>query len=115
MPVSADIVLNSLYTYRNTSNLTISGKEATCKTIVDGYIGETTKISFAQTLQKKNSSGSWSTVKTWSKTVNDYSYTYTNKYSGLAKGTYRVKTSATVYSGNKSEVVTSYSAEKTVK
>lgn len=43
MPVSADIVLNSLYTYRNTSNLTISGKEATCKTIVDGYIGETTK------------------------------------------------------------------------
>ena len=73
------------------------------------------EISFAQTLQKKNSSGSWSTVKTWSKTVNDYSYTYTNKYSGLAKGTYRVKTSATVYSGNKSEVVTSYSAEKTVK
>ena len=112
---SADATICDLYNRSCTSSISISGNTATCQSKVIGYNGETTKISFSQALQKKNSSGSWSTVKSWGKTVNDFSYTYSNKYSGLAKGTYRVKTTATVYAGNKSETVTRYSSTQTVR
>ena len=113
--VSADIIVNNLYTDNCASRLSISNGTATCMSVVDGFRGKTTKIVIAQTLQKKSSTGSWSNSKTSSKTVNSYTASLSNSYSGLAKGTYRVKTSAVVYSGNKNEAVTSYSAEKTVK
>ena len=116
IPVSADIIsTNSLYTDSCTTNLTVSGKDASCISKVTGFRGKTTKIVITQTLQKKNSSGSWSSVKSSSKTENSYTASLAKSYSGLAKGTYRVKTTATVYSGNKSETVTSYSSTKTVR
>ena len=115
MPVSADISIQNLYTYSCTSKLSISGSTASCVSEVNGYSGKTTKIVITQILQKKNSSGSWSNAKSSNKTVNSSSGSLSSTYSGLAKGTYRLVTSATVYAGNNREVVTSYSSTKTVK
>ena len=117
MPVSADIItINNLYTQNCTSRLSISGNTASCMSVVDGFSGKTTKIVITQTLQKKNSSGSWTNSQTAnSNAINSYKGSFSKSYSRLAKGTYRVKTTATVYSGNKSETVTSYSSTQTVR
>lgn len=117
MPVSADMItINSLYTDNCTSKLSISGGKASCTSVVDGFNNTTTKIVIVQRLQKKNSSGSWSNVQSWNSTINGHkaAVTKTTK-DNVSKGTYRAMTSATVYSGNKSEVVTSYSSSVTVK
>ena len=114
--VSADASICDLYTKTVTSTLTLSGSTANCSSTVVGSSGVTTKIVITQSLQKKNSSGSWTNSKTaTSNAINSYKGSFSKSYSGLAKGTYRVKTTATVYAGNKSETVTSYSSTKTVR
>ena len=104
----------TLYTDYATSTLTISGTKATCVSKATGYSGETTKIVMEQTLQKKTSSGGWSEVASWSETDTGYIGSATNTKSSLSSGTYRLKTVFTVYAGNDYEVLTKYSAEKTV-
>ena len=111
----ADASICNLYTEYCESSLSISGKTATCKSQVTGSTGKATKVVVEQTLQKKTSTGSWSNVKIWSKTLEKISGTVTNTKSDLSKGTYRLRTKATVYSGNKSEVITKYSSSVTVK
>ena len=79
-----------------------------------GYSGKTTKIVIKQTLQKKSSSGTWTTVGTSSNTINSHINVYSKKYTSLSSGKYRLKSVFTVYAGNKSETITKYSSEKTV-
>lgn len=112
---SADASICDLYNKSCSSDISISGSTATCHSKVIGISGKTTKICINQVLEKKNSSGSWIYCKSSSKTENGVYSSLTKSYSALAKGTYRVKTTAYVYAGNKSETVTRYSSTQTVR
>ena len=109
-PVNNDIAVYYLYTDSVSSTISISNKTATCKSLVYGVAGTTTKIEVTQTLQKKNGN-SWDKVSNWNKTYNTWLCNYVNSKSSLSGGTYRVKTVAKVYSSTKYETVTSYSKE----
>lgn len=113
--VSANgVSLYTTYLYTCSSTLTISGTTATCDSNATGYYGETTKISISQTLQKKNSSGDWEYVDSWSETDQGYKGSATNYKYNLSSGTYRLKSVFTVYAGSDSETVEKYSFEKTI-
>lgn len=101
-----DDEISLLYSYTSSvsSNISISSKTATCNSIVTGIIGTTTKIVITQRLQKKNGD-SWSKVQSWTKTVNSYSASFTNKKESLASGTYRTRTIAKVYKGSAYETI----------
>lgn len=100
------------YTISASSTLSISSKTATCKSVVVGMSGITTKIVFTQYLQKKVD-GVWTTVKTWTATKTQVSASFTNTKSSLASGTYRTRTVAKVYKGTAYETVTSNSVTVT--
>ncbi len=111
---ASEIAPMALYTYSSSSTLTISEATATCTSKATGYSGETTKIVISQVLQKKTSSGTWSSVSSWSETDTGYIGSATNKKSSLSNGTYRLKTVFTVYAGTNFEEITKYSTEKTI-
>lgn len=102
------------YTSLCSSSLVISGKTATCYSLVTGYRGTTTKIVIMQVLEKKNSAGEWKNYAVWSTTIFDYLGSLTSTKTNLESGTYRLRSVFYVYSGSKKETITKYSAEKTV-
>lgn len=102
------------YTRECSSDLSISGTTATCESSVTGYYNKTTKIVITQTLQKKNSSGNWDDICSWSGTIYSFQGSLINTKSSLSSGTYRLKTVATVYAGTSNETITKYSKEKTI-
>lgn len=106
--------IKTLYTALFSSTLLTTGNTATCKSSLTGYKGETTQIVIGQYLQKKNSSGNWTTVKSASTTINYYKGSFTKTYSGLSSGTYRLKSSFVVYAGSNFETLMMYSNEKTI-
>ena len=108
------ISINYAYTRSCNSDIVVSNTTITAKSTVMGYSGKTTKIVIKQTLQKKSSSGTWTTVGTSSNTVNSHINVYSKKYTSLSSGKYRLKSVFTVYAGNNSETITKYSSEKTV-
>ena len=108
------ISINYAYTSSCSSDISVSGSTITAKSSVIGYNGTTTKVVIKQTLQKKTSSGTWTSAGTASSTTNSYRATLSKKYTGLSSGNYRLKSVFTVYAGNKSETITKYSSEKTV-
>lgn len=96
--------------YSNTlaTSFSISNKTAKMAGTVSGIPGVTTKIHIKLTLQKY-SSGSWSKVVSYEKTVNDFDATLYKERS-VTSGKYRVKGVYTVYKGTKSEQSTLYSS-----
>jgi len=114
--VPPDVSPQYSYTQSCSSELTISGSTATCKSNAIGYYNETTKIVIKQALQKKNSSGNWINVKnaTWTGTVYNFQGSITNSKSSLSNGTYRLRSVFTVYAGTSYETITKYSKEKTI-
>lgn len=115
VPVSADNSDISLYSEDFVSTLTISGTTATCKSSGKDSTYQATKIIVNQSLQKKNSSGNWTIVQAWSNTINSHQGTVTNRKSGLASGTYRLKSTFYQYSGNTCTATnTAYSSSKTI-
>ena len=92
--------------------LSITDNTASCLSTVVGYYNVTTKIRIEQTLQKKNGS-SWSDKVIFTNTYNTNVAIYSTQKSGLASGTYRLKTVAKVYSGDDYETVTKYSSTHT--
>ena len=112
---SSEVILRALYTKSCNSDLSISGTNAICKSIVIGYSGQTTQIGITQILEKKNSSGTWVYCKSSSITQDGSYAKLENTFKNLAKGTYRLKTSAVVHEGKYYENVVRYSSEKTVK
>ena len=111
---AVQITTYSLYTYSTSSKLMASQTTAVCTSTAIGYSGETTKIVFNQTLQKKTSSGSWNNVDGWSKTVYSYKGSVSNTKQGISSGTYRLKTVFKVYAGSSFEEMTKYSTEETI-
>lgn len=112
---SADASICTLYTKSYSSELSVSGRSAYCKSVVTGYNGQTTQIGITQILEKKNSSGTWVYCKSSSITQDGSYAKLENTFKNLAKGTYRLKTSAVVHEGKYYENVVRYSSEKTVK
>lgn len=102
------------YTCNCSSVLSISGSSATCTSSATGYYGETTKISVYQVLQKKTSSGSWTSVGSWQETDVGYNGYASNTKTGLSSGTYRLYTVFTVYAGSNYETIEKYSSTKTI-
>ena len=101
--------------YVTSSELTVSGTKATCTSSTTGK--STVKITAKQTLQKQGLLWTWSTVSgaSWTKTVNASSIYMTNSKTGLASGTYRLKTVFTLTaSDGTTETVTVYSDEREI-
>lgn len=94
------------------TTLGISSGTATSTCRVVGTTKKITKISITMYLQKKSSSGSYSTIETWSGSKNSYCYTL-KKSKGVSKGTYRVKARITCYKSGKSESSVHFSNTKT--
>lgn len=92
--------------------LNISSGVATSSCKVSGNIGDVTKISITMYLQKKSSSGTYSTIQTWSGSKSSNYYNF-SKTCSVSKGTYRVKAKITCYKGSTSETTTKYSTVKT--
>lgn len=102
------------YTRECSSELSTSGKTATCKSSATGYYNETTEIAVQQYLQKKNSSGNWEDICSWNETIDGFKGSVTNTKSSLSSGIYRLKTVFTVYAGTASETVYAYSNEEII-
>ena len=103
-----------LYTSSANSDLTITANTANCKSVVTGYMGQTTKIEVEQILEKETSTNNWVEVKTWTTTVYSYKISFTNEKSKLSSGKYRVTTIAKVYVGDNFEQTTTHSTETVV-
>lgn len=103
MPMSANA--------RQLAELSISSGTAAVTARASGMPGEVTKISITMYLQKKNSSGSYSTVKSWKGSKSGTYYRF-RRTCQVSKGTYRVKARITSYKGSKSETVTKFSSVK---
>lgn len=101
------------YTSDVTTDLSISGSQATITVGFTGYNGVTTKCTIDFILQKKYLFFFWSDVCSWSTTIYSYQGSYAPTFSLTEHGTYRVKAVYTVYSGSESETITDYSSEVT--
>ena len=98
-----------------TSNLSISGQTAYCKSNANGI--NAVSITVEQTLQKQGFLWLWYGVDgaNWTTTVNDNSISVVNTKSGLSSGKYRLKSVFTFTDKNgKSETITVYSNEKSI-
>lgn len=124
VPASAEEILpNNLVAspyYQNISSaaslLTITSTTAKCESTVTGRTN-TKSITISQTLEMHWFATWFLTVSdaTWETTSTSKSVTFQNTKSGLASGTYRVKSVFTVTTtSGQTETVTVYSAEKTV-
>ncbi len=96
---------------QKTVSLSISSGTATSSVKVKGEPGGITKIAITMYLQKKSSSGSYSTIATWSGSKKSYYYSL-KKSKSVSKGTYRVKARITCYKNGKSESSVHFSNTK---
>lgn len=111
----SNTIITPYYVYIKDSKNTIavSGNSATCRSELYGAPA-VTKVTAIQYLEKKNSGGSWTAVAAWNGSANGSVLKMQNTKSGLAKGTYRVRTYFTMYAGSKTEKVERASASKTI-
>ena len=115
--VSAESVTFDFGGINKSSQLTISGTTATCKSQIIELSGTVKSVTIKQTLQIHWFASWFLTVSnaTWETTSTSKSVTFQNTKSGLASGTYRVKSDFTVTTtSGQTETITVYSAEKTV-
>lgn len=94
-----------------------TGKNVECISNIVVYSTETW-VSITQTIEKKSSSGSWTSTKyTWSKTADNSSigYIFTNSTNISDSGTYRLRSDLVVKMANGTkETVTSHSGTITI-
>ena len=107
-PAEPGIIEEYQYTSSISSDLSISGNTATCRSTVIGYSNTATRVEITQTLQKK-SGNSWNFYTSWVKNYYTWYGILQTTKSGLSSGTYRLKTVARIYSGNNYETITFYS------
>lgn len=108
-----DVQPRLTYGYEPTNSLTINGTAATCVSTATKKSG-TTKIVLTHYLEKKVN-GSWTSIADWTKqSTTDYVLTMTTGRTGLASGTYRLRTVATYYCGSASEQLEYISSSMTV-
>ena len=102
--------------FTKTSYLSITNGQATCKSSYSESNGNTASVKITQSLEKHSFLWFWDTVGgEWTTNSKKSSVSFTNYKSGLASGTYRVKSVFTVTTtSGQTETVTVYSAEKTI-
>lgn len=102
--------------FTKTSYLSITNGQATCKSSYSESNGNTASVKITQSLEKHSFLWFWDTVGgEWTTNSKKSSVSFTNYESGLASGTYRVKSVFTVTTtSGQTETVTVYSAEKTI-
>lgn len=100
-----------------TSALVIEGTTAICASIVTGG-SSVTSLTIEQYLQKEGFLWiyfSYDDTSEWKTTVNRNATSFNNEKSGLTRGTYRVKTIATLKTADgRSETITVYSDPVTI-
>ena len=106
-PVDDGIIEEYLYTFSIRNGFDISGSTATCSCDVIGYHGTTTKIFISNTLQQ-NYGGAWYNVGYQYDTFYDCAGSLVTYEYNLSGGTYRLKSTAKVYSGSDYETITIY-------
>lgn len=89
--------------------ITTSG-EAQVRSSIVGYASSVDKVKIEATLQRY-SNNTWSNLKTWTKTYNDYKGNMGETYQVSKGSTYRVVTKFTAYSGSKFETQTVIGSE----
>ena len=112
------IVVNDVGGADKKSLLDIVYGTADCKSTFHSGNSEIKSVTAVQTLEKRNTANRWSSVSggTCSKTASAKRFLLSNSVSNLSSGCYRLKTVFTVkYKDGRSETVTVYSTEKTVK
>lgn len=102
--------------WTNTSSVTVSisfsGTTATCSGIIDGFSG-TTKITADFVLERKNSNGTYTVVKTFpTKTANSASLRFSDTATITTGYTYRLSVSATVTRNGTNETVSGWVEKK---
>ena len=111
------IIVNDINSAGKISRLSISGKSATCKSTYSDKNSSISYVKIEQTLEK-STFGLFFGVSgaSWNKTIySDYAVV-TNSKTNLDSGTYRLKTVFTVKTKDgKTETITVYSEEKTIK
>ena len=111
--INSDYVVYSTYLKDHTSELTISGTTATCKSTATG-ISSVTQIIGDMYLMKYTSSG-WQDIDAWRLQVSGRYYSNTKTKTGLSSGNYRLRTEFTVTtSSGATETETKYSGVKVV-
>lgn len=102
--------------FTKTSYLSITNGQATCKSSYSESNVNTASVKITQSLEKHSFLWFWDTVGgEWTTNSKKSSVSFTNYKSGLASGTYRVKSVFTVTTtSGQTETVTVYSAEKTI-
>jgi len=89
-------------------NLSFDGSKAICGALVVGKVG-TTKITGTAVLARKNSNGTYTSVKTWSDLeTTDNMLVFDKTYYISTAYTYRLTITSTVYRNGVGEKVTSY-------
>ena len=100
------------------SSLEIVGSTAYCESKYVDNNSSIKSIYGVQTLEKRSSSGSYTTVNgtRWTKEVNSSNMAMQNSKSGLSSGTYRLKTVFKVtFNNGKTETTTVYSLLSTIR
>jgi hypothetical protein len=91
--------------------LTISGSTATCSSTVIAPSG-TTSIRGTFQLQRRNTNGTWTTVRTWNSSSNNSILTWSGTNAVTSGNTYRLRVVATVVRNGVTESATVFSAER---
>lgn len=102
--VRSVVVATPRYSYTEDVSVTLSfdGYSATCGLAVSGN-SNATKNTGTLSLQKKSSSGSYSTVKSWSINESSGDIMLQKKYTVSSTGEYRLAYSGKVYAGSSYE------------
>jgi hypothetical protein len=114
LPVQAQAqTIGIMPLYTNTSSIdvfiTFSGTQATCAADVIGKTG-TTNVSITISLQRRESNGSFTTVKTWAAESVNKDMLYVSKSNSVVRGeSYRTHVTAKVTRSGTTETVTSTS------
>lgn len=94
-----NLTILPMMSYINEAKVSIrisSDNTAYVSTRVDGY-SCTTKLHATMTLQKQNSNGTWSNVKTWTSSSNSNRLNMNRTYNVTSENTYRVRSTVTAY------------------
>ena len=99
----------ALYIKSKSCQLTILGKTAAIDAYVVGQSGSATKCKVVASLQRKTTSGSWSTVQSWTDQQDGRRASVSETATVTSGTTYRVTATVTVWAGSETETMTVYS------
>ena len=99
----------SIGTYSASSSLMANGTSLSCVSTAHGSAALVRRIEVTQELQRLNTSGNWSVVASWHQVFYQFYCAMSNSKSALGSGTYRLKSTFTVYTDGESETLTVYS------